>query len=396
MCERKWELPGIQDLTKEQDAALALPVDGQHLIIGGPGTGKSVVALLRSRQLGNNKAPYIFLVYNHMLHTASKQLVGGDLSSETYNRWFWHEFKRRTGNTVPRITDSGKSFKPVDWKRADALVQQLREKGGLEERDGESHRALVIDEGQDMPPQFYATLIKLGFENFFVVADQNQQITEENSSRRDLEDCLALDTDQVLELTRNFRNELGVATLARVFYTGDPASPSPKLPKARRRLHTPILYLYDQGANARDRIASAILIHADRDRRRLIGVLVPNNEIRKAYVEALQLAHVALDGKRPSISTYANRMQPNVRFDRGGIVVLNAQSCKGLEFDTVVLVEIDEHLESKEYPDLLKKRFYVMVSRARERVFMFMKRDTHSSVAELLPGDEAVLQRKER
>jgi DNA helicase-2/ATP-dependent DNA helicase PcrA len=49
MAKREFNLPGIQDLSKEQEDARALPKQGQHLIIGGPGTGKSVLALLRSR-----------------------------------------------------------------------------------------------------------------------------------------------------------------------------------------------------------------------------------------------------------------------------------------------------------------------------------------------------------
>ena len=31
---RKFELPGIQDLSKEQETARALPREGQHLIVG--------------------------------------------------------------------------------------------------------------------------------------------------------------------------------------------------------------------------------------------------------------------------------------------------------------------------------------------------------------------------
>ena len=46
-----------------------------------------------------------------------------------------------------------------------------------------------------MPPEFYSALIGLGFDRFFVVADQNQQITEANSSRKDIEDILPKDQD---------------------------------------------------------------------------------------------------------------------------------------------------------------------------------------------------------
>ena len=50
----------------------------------------------------------------------------------------------------------------------------------LPEGDDGGRPFLVIDEGQDMPPQFYHALVALGFDRFFVVADQNQQITEKN------------------------------------------------------------------------------------------------------------------------------------------------------------------------------------------------------------------------
>ena len=65
MAKRRFRLPGIQDLSKEQEDARALPMEGQHLIVGGPGTGKSILALLRARRLSQEDAQYVFLVYNH-------------------------------------------------------------------------------------------------------------------------------------------------------------------------------------------------------------------------------------------------------------------------------------------------------------------------------------------
>ena len=62
-----------------------------------------------------------------------------------------------------------------------------------------------------MPPAFHASRVDLGFEDFFVVADQNQQISELNSSRQEIETFLDLDTDAVIELRRNFRNRYRVA-----------------------------------------------------------------------------------------------------------------------------------------------------------------------------------------
>ena len=58
MAKRKFELPRIQDLSKEQEAARALCKEGRHLIVGGPGTGKSVLALIRARRHQRERDDY--------------------------------------------------------------------------------------------------------------------------------------------------------------------------------------------------------------------------------------------------------------------------------------------------------------------------------------------------
>ena len=73
MAKRRFELPGIQDLSKQQEAALALPKNGQHLIVGGPGTGKTVLALIRVLRHARDGDPHVFLVHHHLLHL--RQLV---------------------------------------------------------------------------------------------------------------------------------------------------------------------------------------------------------------------------------------------------------------------------------------------------------------------------------
>jgi len=80
MAKRRFQLPGIQDLSKEQELVRALPFEGQHLIIGGPGTGKSVMALLRAKALADEKLDYRFLVFNHLLRQASKRIFGSECS----------------------------------------------------------------------------------------------------------------------------------------------------------------------------------------------------------------------------------------------------------------------------------------------------------------------------
>ena len=386
MAKRRFELPGIQDLSKEQETARALPSGGQHLIVGGPGTGKSVLALIRVRRHQRERDDYLFLVFNHLLDRASGQLFGDGLVSRTWIAWFLETFQEITSQPVPRMAPNARGYRDIDWMGVEAIVEKIP--AGRPPR----YPFLVIDEGQDMPRAFYDALARLGFEHFFVVADQNQQITEANSSRKDIEDSLAIDTDQVIELRQNYRNHYRVAKLARAFYTGDPASPPPEVPEPTPGA-VPSLYYYN--SDKLDTVAARVLRLADRDPRQLVGIITPNNRVRERYMRALVSCEVRLDNPRPVIRTFHGENRSRVPFDEGGILVINAQSCKGLEFDTVMLADIDEHFIRRNDPDVTKRLFYVMVARARERVFLFMKRDGHRYIERILPEDREVLRREE-
>ena len=386
MAKRKFALPGIEDLSKEQEAARALPSEGQHLIVGGPGTGKSVLALLRARRHARERDDYLFLVFNHLLDRASGKLFGGGLVSWTWIGWFLETFEKLTGQRAPRTASSDNWFQEIDWDGVEAITRALPEGNAV------PRPFLVIDEGQDMPRGFYDSLVGLGFDRFFVVADQNQQITEANSSRKEIEDGLAIEPGEVIELRQNYRNHYCVARLAREFYTGDPASPPPAIPEPGQGT-VPLLCYYEEGRL--DAVARGILLLADRDPRQLIGVIAPKNTVRERYLRAFRSTRVELDNPRPAIETFHGDNRPDVAFDEGGILIINAQACKGLEFDTVVLADIDEHFVRRDDPDFAKRLFYVMVARARERVFMFMKRGEGRDIEKILPPDQDVLRRKE-
>ena len=380
---RRFELPGIQDLSKEQEVVRALPTESQHLIVGGPGTGKTVVALLRARRHQRGQDPYVFLVFNHLLKRASEQLFRDELSGATWQQWLGDRFRAITGEALPRKPVEPGVFRPIDWDGVAAVVSGVR-------RIAEPP-FLVIDEGQDMPPELYRTLVELGFTRFFVTADQNQQIGDDNSSRRDIETELAIDTEDVIELTHNLRNSGPVARLARAFYTGDPATPPVEVPSRPG----PAALLCDYAERRFADICRRIVKRVDRDPAELVGVIAPSNEVRQRYVDGLRAATGGLDNGAPTIETFFGQHRPDVRFDEGGILVINAQACKGLEFDVAVLADIDGHHVPPTDLDAVRKRFYVMVARARERVILLRRRGVESRIEEILPDDPDVLQRKD-
>jgi DNA helicase II / ATP-dependent DNA helicase PcrA len=397
VAKRKFALPGIHELSKEQEDARALPKRGRYLIIGGPGTGKSVVALFRSRRHHDDKDDYTFLVYNRLLHQASRHLFVSNLSSKTWNSWFDEMFKERTGRSTPLLpAPEGKKWQEIDW---DNVLQII----GALDTIGESDKLpfLIIDEGQDMPPQFYQALVNLGFENFYVVADQNQQIIPgRNSSRQDIKNILDISLDDVIELKHNYRNSYPIARLAREFYTGDPASPAPELPPAQRTTNLPILVEYGGDCDETfDSLIGTILKTADRNSGKLLGIIAPSNNVRDRYVQALSSAKVKLDNEMPQIRTYKSGANAQLSFDEGGIMVINAQSCKGLEFEIVYLADIDQHYCDPWIYDEKKRLFYVMIARANSKhdgvqLFLLKESGKHCPIESILPNNPDILERR--
>jgi DNA helicase-2/ATP-dependent DNA helicase PcrA len=390
---RKFALPGIHELNKDQDGALALPTEGQHLIVGGPGTGKSVVALLRARRLAEDHVTYQALVYNRLLDHSNRHLFGMDqeFSARTWDVWFREIYKYFLGEHIPTCSsNSSNGYRPIDWEAVEQQVELLQDLQDL------SDKFLIVDEGQDMPPAFYRTLAYLGFENFYLAADQNQQINPDMcSSRQDIENILAIEPDNTLELTINYRNTRSIALLAREFYPDDPASPRPELPDPKRREVTPKLRVYDTvGTPNLDAFANNILQYSDRQPRKLIGIITPNNNVRNKFLNALRNATPKLDNGKPPIQTFSSGQRPLPNFGQGGIMIINAQSCKGLEFDVVILADIDQHQPKDEYT--LKARFYVMVTRAREQVILLRNGYVCPVVEKLLPTDPAILTRNKK
>ena len=377
--KRKFKLPGVDDLNKDQDRVLRLPENGQFLVVGGPGTGKSVVALLRVMKYQKDD-DYSFLTFNRVLLTATKQLVGFDLNSFTLDSWlgkaYWKIFKEY----VPNMELKKRT------PNYDKVIKNLEEIG-IEEN---SHH-IIIDEGQDKPAKYYESLICFGIENFFIVADQNQQITEDNSSRQELTDLLGLEVEDVIELKENYRNSHPIGLLSSSFFT-DPSSPVPILPsKSKTSLGTPILYDYENYQSC----IKLILREADRDNRNLIGVIVANDELRDTYVNALNSMELTLDNPRAIVSTYSSKdnKTPKIDFSYSGIVVLNDKSIKGLEFDIVFIIVDGFNIYNND-SDSMKKRFYVMSSRAIKKLVFFKSENYKGGVEEILPTDENILKRE--
>lgn len=385
-----FRLPRVNELNKSQIVALNAGATGQNLIVGGPGTGKSVIALLRLRNLLLKGLKAKFLVYNKTLLSYSKSLLGTlgqDADAcEGYISWIAGQAKKRDvwyEDVQPSKVMRADNRYMLDYQYLKSLSVNKTD------RDDEY---LIIDEGQDMAQDFYNTLFEVGYRNVFVAADQNQSITTENSSRREIEAAMMVDSMDTIEMTHNYRNTLNIARVAHHFYTNDPASPKIELPENREsNYQKPVLYKYRRESNVYEKIIQKY----DQNTDKLIGVIVPNHIHRKRYIKGLENVDPSnFDHPIPNIQTYESSNDTcEIDWSLGGIVVLCEQSCKGLEFDTVFIAEIDDYWAKGggDETNQLRKKFYVMASRAREELY-FLKNEYKRSkqiIDAIMPAEDS-------
>ena len=77
-----------------------------------------------------------------------------------------------------------------------------------------------------------------------------------------------------------------------------------------------------------------------------IADIIDQNAEHLALVETL-------DNGKPPVQTFKSGRQEPLDFGKGGVMIINAQSCKGLEFDIVILADIDQHKPKENtYPKL--------------------------------------------
>jgi superfamily I DNA/RNA helicase len=330
-------LPGYQDLSKEQDRVNNLPLDDSFLVTGPPGTGKTTVALYRAQMLRDKKRQVALLMYGNLLSQYTDTAVSElriDGSVHTLNYWLWHFFEDHYRREAPQVVKY-----QFNWPEVLRIINEEPLPTG-------PRPDLLVDEGQDLPKEFY-TIARVLSARLTVFADENQRVTDSNSTIEEIREYGLYDDDHCHLLTRNYRNTKEIAALAATFYTGLPTG-IPKVPARSGDL--PVVMRHDN-----------LAANSDLE----IGVLVPPLVLDR-FVRELgnDTVNPVQHYKRKKYER-ASRLD----FDVPGIKVLNYISAKGLEFDAVFLPALQE--VGNDPDDLaIRMMMYVMASRARSWLFL--------------------------
>ncbi|MCS3902192.1 DNA helicase IV [Methylohalomonas lacus] len=349
------------------------PLDGAILVTGPPGSGKTVMAYYRCEVLAQRKQSINLLMYNRVLRKYVGESNNKHVDVDTMETWLGNWWRKAFNKGVPRQSNQGGSrYSPIDWDRVLTHALENSSNKGIMEKLKWGH--LVIDEGQDFPMELYRVMYSIGMAAnpgnepcITVFADDNQQLNEALNAttwqiRKSL--CINKEPKRNLSLTKNYRNTLQIhnfSTYYKIFEAeADPPQKEGELPTAR---------IYKSDSDCMDNVTRLCRLSTGKE----IGIIVQTTKRRVKQI--YNKISTRLKSSNFKIQAYmsGDRVHSDsaLTFDTNDtITIVHTNSAKGLEFDVVFLMDMQDVGVHDDRLEQAAKSVYMLSSRAREQLHL--------------------------
>lgn len=298
---------------------MTLPLDGNYVLTGPPGSGKTNLVLLRATYLLRaGLKNVVVLTYGRVI---SEFILTGTTSLDrshimTLNKWA-RGILKECDVVVALPTDVGELTR--------ALISELSKLGAR--GDLPQYDAILLDEAQDYPleavPAFRAATPRL-----FVAGDERQRLYEARGTMA----AFSSMADETIILPTHYRNGKRICDVASSIDNIDYRSNSAYDETLASSVSVDCLPLAQQSQLAIDRLKQQMLAFPDE----LLGVMVPLVADLREVVEALHNSSLAGDCQFQTAEEGMSAFQPDKR-----IIVTSVHSVKGLEFRAAHILAAD-------------------------------------------------------
>ena len=358
-----FRMPNWSDLTDDQRKVINLPLNKTNLVYGAPGTGKTVVALMRLEKMANAHKKVLLLVYNRPLMLYLKSAAEARNISASVNTWMaWIDqfYKEQKYREHPRV-EAEKKF-TYNWPQIHKDFKDI----------GIKYDHIIVDEAQDLPRELIEALLLIS-PTVSCLMDQNQMLQSDGSTLADLEEVLQV--RRAFSLHDNFRNPREIFEFASLYGSIEDTK------AVRESGQKPKFFKCTNDSQMIKRLLKVLRQNYDLE---TIGILTSHDKVQEIYE--------ALEGNVKDTEVFVYQSQDKDRrqldFDRNGIYILSFGTMKGLEFDAVI-IPYSGQIEYKPSRNGRTNPFYVAVTRAHEKLYCFYNGETGDSCVDVLTPLEA-------
>lgn len=374
------------ELTVEQSRAVELNPKEHRLILGSPGSGKTIVLLHRARHLVDEyrippKRYRIFVFTRTLKAYIRSALEDLDLPDEcvtTFDAWCLDYYRAHIDGRVPR--DARNRRLDFDSIRR-AVWEETRSLAGSERL----YDFVMVDEGQDLDARIFE-IIKAVAQHVTVFMDRKQQLYETGADEQAILTALGLRRCN-LTLLQAYRCSPYIVQVAASFIR-DPSEREAFIrqhPPMKIARQTPLLYLADRADDERAHLIEMVRNRIDKNDR--MAILFPTRRHVYGYARALQEAGLEVEvpgqaGRKKSDAAKPPEI-PTLDFSTPLPKLMPYPSAKGLTFDTVLMPRLVLRLFPNLEPERLEQWLFVGITRATRWVyfstindnrFMFLER----------------------
>ena len=356
------QLPTYEEIARDeaQLGVLEAPFDESLFVVGPPGSGKTVLAIQRAQMLSDASNSAALITFNRVLRRLIAQLTEGQVQARTMHSFVSHHYRRQAAAPVPSREGDDYDF---IW---DGMFSTLQERGVA---PGSVHA--IVDEAQDLPRSFFRYLRDFVANAVTVFADEDQALRPDRSTLRDIQ--AAGRFGNPILLSANHRNTPEIALVAEHFHAGD--APVPEVHRSSSG-ELPRLIPYHMAS------ATELIANWQGTRGGRVGVAVVRNPTGEDLYFKLR---GRLAGQRVQLYTSDRRNENEIDLLAPGITILNVNSIKGQEFDTVFVMEIGELL--LQASEVNNRKMYMLCARARDNLILMHEGDRlPPALLERLPG----------